>query len=306
MTDDSSPQRTGGIDFRDGAHITGPVVGRDMRFSVHLDRPIELHGSRVQPRNDMFVGREKTLSELADRLSGDHALVILTGCGGLGKTQTAIELAHRYQDRFPGGVFWLSCAQPDLIGSEIAACGSAGRLTLPGYDELPQPDKVSLVLGQWQQPIARLLIFDNAEEADILKQWRPATGGCRVLVTARNAEWPRTLTPHIHALPTLERADSLSLLAFGRDDFPHDEAAHRLAERVGDLPLALHVAGAYMNHYGLTAQEYLAECEQQPSLLQHEALQDWLRDELPTAHTPNVIKTFEVSYRHLLHSTLAF
>ncbi len=166
MADIIPSNRSGGIDIHSGTtSIGGDVAGRDVtkQYTVHLDRPIELHGSRMLPRNPLFVGREATLRQLAARLNGDGALVILTGYGGLGKTQTAIELAQRYADQFPGGVFWLSCAQPDLIGGEIAACGSAGRLSLPGYDELPQPDKVNRVLGEWPKPIARLLIFDNAE-----------------------------------------------------------------------------------------------------------------------------------------------
>ena len=111
--------------------------------------------------NPLFVGREATLGQLAARLNGDSALVIVTGCGGLVKTQTAIKAAHRCADQFPGSVFWLSCAQPDLIGVEVAACGTAGRLALPGYDELPQPNKVNCVLGEWQKPAALAVLLFN-------------------------------------------------------------------------------------------------------------------------------------------------
>jgi tetratricopeptide (TPR) repeat protein len=237
------------------------------------------------------VGRADTLAQLTDRLNADGALVILTGYGGLGKTQTAVEFAHRAEAQFPGGVFWLRCAQPSLIAGEVAACGSEGRLNLPGFDSLPQPDKVALVQREWAKPIPRLLIFDNVEDPAVIKEWRPTAGGCRVLVTSRRGDWPPALTPHILSLPPLARADSLKLLAQADEAraqaFTADREADTIAESLGDLPLALHCAGAYMRHYTLTPAQYLAELRAQ-SALAHESLGDWLTqyEELPTDAPP--------------------
>jgi tetratricopeptide (TPR) repeat protein len=302
-------KRSGGVNIdSDTTRIGGDVVGRDQVFQIKIDRPPDLTSSRLPPRNPLFVGRKKTLEQLAERLSADNALVILTGPGGMGKTQTAIEFGHAHAALFPGGVFWIRCDRPDLIGIEVAACGNDGRIALVGYDELPQPEKVNLVLAAWQQPVARLLIFDNAEDPASIQQWRPATGGCRVLVTARRGHWPPALTRHILELPTLDRADSLSLLAYGDDDrataFAADTAADAIADRLGDLPLALHVAAAYLAHYNLTPAQYLAELKACASALAHESLGDWLTDALPTEHTPNVAATFELSYVALTTPTL--
>ncbi len=288
-----------------GINISGTASGRDFagRDIVHqyvLPDSLELSGSRLPQRNPLFVGREDTFSQLAGRLNADGALVILTGYGGLGKTQTAVEFGHRFAAQYPGGVFYLRCDQPELISGEVAACGAEGRIPFLNYGSLPRPDQVALVQREWGKPIPRLLIFDNVEDKKVLKRWRPTTGGCRMLVTARRAHWPPTLTPHVFALPQLARADSLKLLAHGRGDlFAHDADANTLADMLGDLPLALHVAGAYIAHYGLTPAQYLAELRERSSALEHESLQDWLKDELPTEHIPNVAATFEVSYRKL-------
>jgi len=60
-----------------------------------------------------FVGREPELRRLASILKAEHKtaaigqMVAATGLGGIGKTQLAIEFAHRYGHYFAGGVFWL-------------------------------------------------------------------------------------------------------------------------------------------------------------------------------------------------------
>jgi tetratricopeptide (TPR) repeat protein len=282
------------------------LAGRDIREThFHLPDSLELTGSRLAPRNPLFVGRESTLTQLAERLNGDGSLVVLAGYGGLGKTQTAVEFGHRFASHFPGGVFFLNCARADSVASEVADCGSEGRVNFPGYDGLPLPQQLALVQREWAKAIPRLIIMDNAEEAEIIKQWRPASGGCRLLVTARRATWPPTLTSNLIHLPPLARPDSLKLLAQGSEAFAHDSAANEIAGLLGDLPLALHCAGAYIAHYGQPPAAYLAELKAKASTLQHESLGDWLaqHESLPTGHTPNVIATFELSYQALISNS---
>lgn len=280
------------------------VVGRDkiektefhFNFTAKEWGEAALRGARLPPRNPAFVGRVAILNELARRMEPENALVILHAPGGMGKTQTAIEFGHQVRAHFPGGVFYLRCAQPDLIAIEITACGDEGRLALPRWDALPHPEKLDRVQAAWQEPIPRLLIFDNCEDADTLKRWRPTTGGCRVLVTARRANWPRALASHLLFLPPLDRADSLQLLGHA------EQAADEIAAALGDLPLALHCAGAYMVHYGLAPGDYLKELRARASAIEHESLQDWLAayEELPTEHTPSIVATLDVSYQSLI------
>lgn len=46
---------------------------------------------------------------------------------------------------------------------------------------------MKLVLGAWQSPLPRLLIFDNCEDEALLAQWRPPTGGAHVRWTPQIA-----------------------------------------------------------------------------------------------------------------------
>ncbi|HSB53690.1 MAG TPA: toll/interleukin-1 receptor domain-containing protein [Gemmatimonadales bacterium] len=71
----------------------------------------------VPPRNPHFVGRTELLTELRQRLrSGEHTLVVqaLHGLGGVGKTQLAIEYAHRFAADYQL-VWWIDAEQPALI-----------------------------------------------------------------------------------------------------------------------------------------------------------------------------------------------
>ena len=293
-----------GVQIGRESHLT--VGAGDLTFGnktethIHIPDSLELTGSRLAPRNPLFVGREKLLADLAERMRAEGGLALLTGYGGLGKTQTAIEFGHRYRDRFPGGVFFLNCAQSDLISGEVAACGDEGRLPIPNYGSLPQPDRVNLVLREWRKPLARLILMDNAEDPAVINQWRLTEGGCRFLVTARRDSWPPTLAPTLVHLRPLDRADSVKLLGQNIDAFANDPAADRIADLLGDHPLALHCAASYLAHYALSPAQYLAELQSLVSSLHHESLGDWLKDELPTAHTPNVTATFELSYQSLI------
>ncbi len=292
----------GGVAASAGGVAIGKMYGD---VNVQLPPNVELKGSRLPARNPLFVGRVKMLDELATLLANDAALVVMTAPGGMGKTQTSIELGHRDADHFPGGVFFLNCLISD-ISLEIAQCGSDGRLPLDDFDSRPHTEKVNLVLSEWRKPLARLIIMDNAEDPQVVKQWRSVIGGaCRLLVTARRGAWSPSLTPHLIHLPQLDRSDSLRLLAQNNEtrakEFADDQSANTIAESLGDLPLALHCAGAYIAHYALTPKQYLNELREQSSSLLHDSLGDWLseHESLPTDHTPNVIATFELSYAKL-------
>jgi len=133
-------------------------------------------------RNPMFVGRDANLRMLARTLKGAQSVTAIgqiaasTGMGGIGKTNLATEFVHRYGRYFAGGVFWLSFADPAIIPTEIAACGLSGLIGQPGWHELPLDEQVALVRRAWEEPIPRLLVFDNCEDEQLVRQWRPATG----------------------------------------------------------------------------------------------------------------------------------
>lgn len=250
-------------------------------------------------RNPLFVGRAGDLLALAAALAvGDTA--VITGMGGLGKTQLATEFAHRYGQFFSGGVFWLSFADPIVVPSEVAACGGAGRLDLRAdFSSLAFDDQVRLVQAAWQSPVARLLIFDNCEDEALFARWCPTTGGCRVLLTSRRSSWNAVLGMVRLPLAPLARADSIALLRKRRMSAGGDDAdLHVIAAELGDLPLALHLAGSFLERYRdvISPAAYLAQIRGM-SALAHQSLQS--SEYSPTGHHQSVVRTFALSYERL-------
>jgi tetratricopeptide (TPR) repeat protein len=267
-------------------------------------------GSRMPlRRNPLFVGLEADLQALATALKGGETAAIgqtaaASGLGGIGKTQLASEFVHRYGQFFAGGVFWLSFSEPAAVPTEVAACGGPGAVARhPEFHTLPMADQVQLMQAAWQSPLPRLLVFDNCEEEALLAQWRPPHEGCRVLVTSRRAQWEATFGVQALPLGILQRGESLALLRHHRPDLSADDAdLNALAAELGDLPLALHLAGSFLARYRytVTPATYLTQL-QQPNLLAYESLQGrtLTRDLSPTQHEPHVKRTFGLSYDRL-------
>lgn len=256
-------------------------------------------GSRMPlSPNPLFVGREQDLKDIAAALKAGTTSVIAaaTGMGGIGKTQLASEFVHRYGQFFLGGVFWLSFAEADGVEVEIAACGAA--MNLPAFAALELPDQVLRVRQLWQEATPRLLIFDNCEDEQLLRDYRPTAGGCRVLVTSRRQHWDVALGIFQQRLDTLPRAQSIDLLRKFRPDLSEDDPdLDALAHTLGDLPLALHVAGSYLKRYqaSVSPAQYLQKLRSAP--LQEFALR--ALSTTPTQHERDLALTIAVSYQRL-------
>src|SRR5256885_561211 len=246
--------------------------------------------------NPLFVGRGDELLHVAAAVRGGDTTVALgqvvasTGLGGLGKTQLAVELVHRYGRFFAGGVFWLSFASADEVPLQVAACAG------PGFEARSMEERLEIVKNAWQSAVPRLLVFDNCEEEALLDAWRPASGGCRVLVTSRRATWSPTLGVTALPLDLLPRQDSIQLLRRYRPDLaPGDPGLDALADELGDLPLALHLAGSYLRAYRgeVSLEGYLIELRQ-VDVVQHASLLGAGLDDSvsPTHHVQGVAQTF--------------
>jgi tetratricopeptide (TPR) repeat protein len=217
-------------------------------------------GSRMpQAPNPLFVGREDEMRNLnrmltpgSGALVGVHAAVI--GMGGVGKTQLAVEYAHRYGHLYQGGVFWLNFAGEEDPINEVARCGGPEGMDIAGWAEMKAPEQASRVQKIWEEAErVSLLIFDNAEDPATVEKWRPKSGHCSVLITCRRGDWPPEMGVNPLGIETLPREKSLELLAevrpiIGKDGKDRD-AAGKICHLLGDLPLALTVAAAYLRKY---------------------------------------------------------
>jgi tetratricopeptide (TPR) repeat protein len=254
---------------RDNLSVIGgraPTAGRDLYISPgEFGLPGAAPGgearwptpdksvSNVGPRNPAFTGRQELLADLARDLAADGTAAVVQakaihGLGGIGKTQLVLEYAHRHTGDYDL-IWWVTADQPATIPGQLVAL--ARRLNIP--EAADQAETVGLLLDELRRHGRWLLIFDNAEHPKDLRPYWPAGGRGHVLVTSRNPAWTGwTTSVEVDVLP---RADSVAFLGrhLGRDDLALD----RLAEALGDLPLALEQAAAYLEMTATTVDEYL-------------------------------------------------
>ncbi len=258
------------------------------------------------------MGREEELKILARNLKGStetarSVTAGVSGVGGVGKTQLAGEFVYRYGQYFEGGVYWLSFADPVNVRAEIVACGSSGSPELGSdFPRLPFDEKIKRVTAAWQSALPRLLVFDNCEDVNLLKLWAPPSGACRVLITSRGKLEDPTLGVYFVELDVLARQESVALLRKYLSDIPaEDSVLNAIAEELGDLPLALDLAGRFLFYYRNTdtPHDYLADLVElresdARTLLNHESLKG-TEGVSPTRHEMSVARTFELDSRRL-------
>lgn len=209
-----------------------------------------------QERNTYFTGRARVLELLHKSLTGtaDAGRVqAVYGAPGVGKTQLALEYAYRHLDEY-GLVWWMSASEPTSLAVQYGKL--AERLGTPSRG-VSTAKTIAGVRRELQRRKDWLLIFDNATDADAVREYLPEPTG-HVLITSRSTKWHGAAQSF--CLRVLERADSLAYLEH-RTGLAPDRSADMLAQALGDLPLALEQAGATIDQANITVAEYLRRFE---------------------------------------------
>ena len=214
-------------------------------------------------RNPAFVGRAEDLDRLHAALAGarhdgGQAVVGIrpagatgvTGMGGMGKTQLAVEYAYRHRADYPGGVFWLNAA-----GDWQAEFAALGAYLEPSRAGEPQEAQIRAAADYLQAHATCLLVLDNVEDPQQLRRpltrfLLPAALPCALLFTTRRHDLGGFRPVE---LPVLPPEPGLQLLLRhpsrqGVLDPQHPEhgEAVQIYAVLGGLPLALEIAGAHL------------------------------------------------------------
>ncbi|MCS0601375.1 FxSxx-COOH system tetratricopeptide repeat protein [Streptomyces sp. LP11] len=245
----------------------------------------------VPPNNPNFVGREDLLDQVREQLvTGDTSAVLphaLHGMGGVGKSQIAIEYVYRHASDYDV-VWWIPSEQPTMILTALTEL--AHRLGLNVSSEANRAVPAVREALRRGHPYSRwLLVFDNAENVEAVRPYFPTGGTGKILITSRNQEWDRVA--ETLSVDVFTREESKALLRRRARDLT-DRDADRLAEALGDLPLAIEQAAAWQAVTGMSVPEYLR--------LINEKIAELMLELVPSPDYPmSVAAAWDVSLRQL-------
>jgi tetratricopeptide (TPR) repeat protein len=234
-------------------------------------------------RNESFVGRESQLAEVEAKLFSNgwasSTLLAIVGRGGTGKSQLALEVAHRTrQNNKNCSVFWIDASDKDSLYQSYA--GIAQKLNmLGGNNDLA--DMKLVVKRCVAEMSARqcLLVFDSADT--ILVEWSsrsslagttgllaeclPESKLCSAIFTTTQFETgPALAIENIIELQDLTADSALRLLQNHLirplSDAEQHEAKY-LVRELSYLPIAVVQAAACINASNMTLHQYQEQLE---------------------------------------------
>jgi CO dehydrogenase nickel-insertion accessory protein CooC1 len=210
----------------------------------------------VPARNADFTGRGATLELLRDKLAGGGRAVVvaqaLYGLGGVGKTQLALEYAHRFMADYDL-VWWVPSERAEETSGALADL--ARKMGLKVSDNVVEAAEAALEELRRDTTPHWLLIFDNADDPKQLEPYLP-TGSGHVLITSRNQAWSHSAEPL--EVDVFTRDESVGHLLRHVPDLDMADAI-RVADALGHLPLAVEQASAWLEQTGMPARVYVEQ-----------------------------------------------
>ena len=205
---------------------------------------------------DRFIERGEQKQLKAVITDPTRHRTVLLGMRGCGKTQLAASLAKQCEDANWNIVAWINAVSPDTIQSDLVEL--AKRLKIDTSDQPAQDVIVRRCLDHLKSaaPTDRLIVFDNVEDINHMTGLIPSGDGVRVVITTTNKVGWEDQGWNSIKVGVFDRSESINyLLTVTRSD-DHD-VADALAERLGDLPLAIAQAAATARHNDLSLARYL-------------------------------------------------
>ncbi len=252
-------------------------------------------------RNPFFTGREEVLTHLHTMLhSGKTAALTsaqaISGLGGIGKTQTAVEYAYRHREEYQA-VLWCRAETPRTLIDDFVTI--ADLLNLPEKREQDQGWVVQAVKLWLQTHTNWLLILDNMEDLTLVEDVLPTQNEGHLVLTTRSQVTGsfaqridlEQMEPEKGALFLLRRAKLI-----GPEDCLEEASdslrveAREVSQLLDGLPLALDQAGAYIEEVGCSLSDYLDRYQTQRVALLNR------RGNLVADHPKSVSTTFSLSF----------
>ncbi|WP_258052505.1 tetratricopeptide repeat-containing protein [Streptomyces sp. Ru73] len=190
---------------------------------------------------------------------------VLSGGGGVGKTQLAAAYAHQALADGVELVVWVDASESEQVTTRYAQ--AAYLVNVPGFVEDESAIANARAFLHWLAvtPRSWLVILDDITDPDAMQPWWPppsASGRGRVLATTRRHD--AILSGGGRAVVNIETYSAEEADTYLRERLTTAHAAHlldtqanTLAKTLGYLPLALSHAAAYMINEDVPCADYL-------------------------------------------------
>ena len=247
----------------DVRHMVGKFASSDSKPSRVFfgSRPDAVAGER-------FVERDEHEQLKAVITDPTRHRTVLWGMRGCGKTQLAASLAKQCEEANWSIVAWINAVSRESIQSDLVEL--AKQLGIGTSDQPAQNEIIRRCLDHLKSaaPADRLIVFDNVEDINDLRSLVPSGDGLRVVATTTNNVGWKDQAWRAIRVGMFDRSESIDyLLRVTKSD--DRDAADTLAERLGDLPLAIAQAGATARLQDLSLARYLKRLEsrrQEPNI----------------------------------------
>jgi len=268
--------------------------------------PGSLPPSNLPERNKYFLEHGKKFDEIRTHFKPGGAVCLkqaITGLGGIGKTQTAIEYAHRSMSDYRDAIWFVHAEFKETAFDDCLGFAETFGLIPEGMDEARKlsPEDLGKRLKDWfAAHDAWLFIFDNVEQSEVIAPYVSGVRTGHVLITTRHSQLSGQM-------------ESVDIEAFAPDEAvrfmrarlkksPHlidsKSVLNKLTKRLSCFPLALEQAAAYIEKAQISCSEYL-------DLLGEDKAEDAFQQEIakPTTDYPHTVtKTLALSFDRLSES----
>jgi AAA domain-containing protein len=193
--------------------------------------------------------------------AGQRVAVVcaVTGARGVGKTQLAAAYARQQAAAGCPLVAWVSAETTDVLVADLARVARAVGAADPDGGSVTSALRLRDYLQARQD--RALLVIDNAVDADVVRRFVPGTGATAVIVTSTDHALAQLGTAV--EVSVFDRDQSLTYL-HARTGLNDREGAGRVAEELGDLPLALAQAASVIQVHCISYPDYLSRLASLP------------------------------------------
>jgi hypothetical protein len=296
--------------YDDTNHDIVKIILNQLYIDTNGGKP----ANNLPPQNKYFSGRTDQLENI-NRLFKErsHSAVnicqTVSGLGGIGKTQLAIEYAYRYFTDFKNCIWFINAETSTTTQNYFDEFAERFNIKLPpDY----RPEDLQQAAKNWlSENKDWLLIFDNLEFADTITPYLPDNIIGRIIITTRNTRIDLGTQIALgvfdmdEALVFLKKRlsndEELHLEFYNSNANDFDTEACKLIIRLGFLPLALEQAAAYIKEVKCTITYYLELLSESGLLAFEEKHAKPEHYEKANDFEQIVTATWNISFNHIVY-----